>query len=96
MSLPPQYRRKLEDEESAPLYKNDERLSLDLESPEYPPRFGQSSAGHDDRQINVNYTFVPRYPVKGKPWIALGVLGRTKEVSFRLVVYQISSPPYRG
>lgn len=81
MSLPPQYRRQIEDEESAPLYKGDERFSLDLESSQYPPRFGQSSTSNDEGQNNVNYTFAPRWPMKGQEEHALGVLGRTKEVS---------------
>ena len=83
MSLPPKYQRQIDDEESVPLYKGEEpRHSLDGESGIYPPRFGQASAGNDDGPINVKYTFVPRWPVVGEEQNALGVLGRTKAVSF--------------
>ena len=81
MSNPPQYSRELEDEESAPLWKGDVRSSLELEATSYPPRLGQSSIGDGEERVSVNYTFEPRWPLKGKEQSAIGVLGRTKAVS---------------
>ena len=88
MSQPPQYRRQIEDEESVPLYKGDERSSLES-TPSYPPRLGQSSG--EEGQINVKFSFVPRWPVVGEEQHALCVLGRNKEVSSARRAYEHSS-----
>jgi hypothetical protein len=77
-----QYHREGEAEETAPLYKATHRDSLDFESaPSYPPRHGQSRTITDEERSSVKYTFVPRWPIVGDEENALGVLGRTKEVS---------------
>lgn len=84
MSVLPSYRREIQDEESAPLYNDSNKFALndDVEGAVYPPRSGQSSSGE---RSNVKYTFVPRWPIKGETQNALGVLGRTKEVSCSIV-----------
>lgn len=83
MSALPKYRKDMDEEESAPLYKNDQFVLEDTDEavPSYPPRVGQCSAGPASEQNNVKYTFVPRWPIEGDVQNALGVLGRTKEVS---------------
>ena len=66
------------DEEAKPLFPVEERDSLDGIVPsEYPPR--ATSSGRSDRP-NTTYTFVPRWPVKGKGCSAIGALSADKEV----------------
>ena len=82
MSKLPEYRRNA-DEESAPLFKGENRPSLDLDAvPTYPTRMGVSSSRDDtDDRHTVTYTLVPRWPVKGERQDAIGVLGLSREVS---------------
>jgi hypothetical protein len=82
MSKLPEYRRNA-DEESAPLFKGQNRPSLDLDAvPSYLPRMGVSSSRDDtDDRNTVTYTFVPRWPVKGERQDVVGILGLSREVS---------------
>lgn len=82
--LPPRYTSKPGDEESLPL-KHDtfDEDELDrVPTPTYPPRHSGPSGGG---QVNVRYTFNPRWPVPGKSEDALGLLGANKEVSLSSV-----------
>ena len=87
MSNPPEYRRRLDDEESAPLFKDGGRTSLELEtaSTTYPPVLGQSSTSINEERPAVIFTFRPRKPDQGQKQDAIGVLGRTKAVSCFLI-----------
>ena len=93
MSNPPEYRRRLSDEESAPLFKDGGRTSLELEtaSTTYPPILGQSSTSINEERPTVNYTFRPRKPDQGQKHSAIGVVGRTKAVSYFLQFIQLTS-----
>lgn len=93
MSNPPEYRRRLDNEESAPLFKDDGRTSLELEmaSTTYPPVLGQPSTLINEERPTVSYTFRPRKPDQGQKHSAIGVVGRTKAVSYFLQFIQLTS-----
>jgi hypothetical protein len=75
---------KSDEAESAPLYRNDGRSSLDA-----PPYQLEIMGAGGVGKSAVTYTFEPRWPVKGVRQDVLGVLGATKEVSH-------PSPSFRG
>ena len=77
MSILPLYQRvATADADDHDSYDSHKSLVNDEPAPSYPP-MASSSETHS----NVTYTFVPRWPIKGKPQDALGVLGGTKAVS---------------
>ncbi|ORY28202.1 hypothetical protein BCR39DRAFT_505998 [Naematelia encephala] len=54
-------------------------------APSYPPTSRHIFTMGDGGPSNVIYTFVPRYPLKGEPQDALGVLGRDKHNTVLIV-----------
>ncbi|ORX37945.1 hypothetical protein BD324DRAFT_623908 [Kockovaella imperatae] len=100
-SLLPQYntRRVSDEEEQRPLnsWKDDDRAMSSPPPPSYPPGRDHAS-GSGSKNKTITYTFVPRWPVKGKTESVLGLAGgkdATLEMVLRAFPVLNNYPPGR-
>ena len=87
MSTLPEYQRLPMTEDEAPPAWSKGARSPSLDETSYPPRSMVGSSTQPG--TNVTYTFEPRWPIKGDPEDAVGVMGRDKNVSQSKSLFQI-------